>query len=980
MSVLKTKEQELPIVEGYKLEDFIHSSLFNEVYIYNDLPVDFENVWKNIDPSDFYYFYEQLSVVLNSFNQKEALKWSHEETLENLIFPMLNILGYGDIESKNNSLIVNSNLNIIDKDLNNISVKPSIMYCEDEAGKNYILSANPQNTEKELRKYLKQIFITSYYGATWDRRANKFDQLKDEIGKRGDVYSSFGPDLQATKYLELFNSKWMIYTDGYTWRLYRKEISEEDANKYFEFDLVELQNALRTSNGDIEENSIIHEAAKYFYWFFSNEALHGKNRVVPFVESVWDTSQKYIDDLEEDLQERFVHAMTVSCNGYLRSEKNINFKDKDTLKLLSKTSESLIFNLIFVRSCEARRILPIHQEYINVSLKLLVESLKYYNPYNDNGYTSKLINTALKKVFGEKVSDNGYEVYGYIKKLFQIVEKGENGFGIKGFLKSVFTGKEKKFYNEHKISNVDMIKLLHKVFYTFENGKCIQVPYNLITARQLGSIYESFLEFQPVVAPSNMIYKKRKKGDSHVWKWEETEGLESINSGFYVKKGELIFSPDNDERETTGSYYTPDNMVDYIVSQTLAPVIKGKTKKEILKLSIIDPAMGSGHFLLGALDFLSKKIVESNPSENYELIRREVLHSCLYGVDLNKSAVKLGKMSLWLVTAMAGNDLEELDDQLKDGNSIQVGFKWKKKFPEVFKNGGFDSIVGNPPWGASSFTYSDLPVQIRETVDIKNLNIFEIFCRQGINILNKTGTFGFLIPRNVIRKDVYANLRKDVLPYLVEVSDAGKFPGVTQEACAIIVSRETEKDEDYHIYFNDVLKVGHEKAVKNSVERNSIEAPKFLFQINKSNKYEKVVSKMQSHKKIDDFFGVTRGIECGKKGEFVICEECETYNTPPKKKNKDGENKKNCKSCGHEITLEDSYIEIIQDRRQPGWQQVLIGPDVTPFKIDKKRYMKKGCKGISYKEKYFKPGPKLYVPMNNYKIVAALDKNGNSYV
>lgn len=144
---------------------------------------------------------------------------------------------------------------------------------------------------------------------------------------------------------------------------------------------------------------------------------------------------------------------------------------------------------------------------------------------------------------------------------------------------------------------------------------------------------------------------------------------------------------DKGERKATGSYYTPDYIVEYIVKNAIGPIIDEKKKtngnliNEILNLKVLDPAMGSGHFLVEATDFLARALVEALGEKGKQLeedeirwARREVVERCIFGVDLNPLAVELAKLSLWLSTVSINNALSFLDHHLKCGNSL-IGAK-----------------------------------------------------------------------------------------------------------------------------------------------------------------------------------------------------------------------------------------------------------------------------------------------------------------
>ena len=199
-------------------------------------------------------------------------------------------------------------------------------------------------------------------------------------------------------------------------------------------------------------------------------------------------------------------------------------------------------------------------------------------------------------------------------------------------------------------------------------------------------------------------------------------------------------------RKAGGVYYTPQYIVDYIVQQTVGKLCEGKTINEIAKLKIVDPACGSGSFLLGAYQYLLNKHLELyndmpagkkreamlTPDGNLTTAeKKRILLNNIYGVDIDRNAVEVTKLSL-LLKCMEGETqasintqmtffhervLPSLEKNIKSGNSLidldfyegefdfEPGaekkikpFSWQQAFPEVFKNGGFDAVIGNPPY------------------------------------------------------------------------------------------------------------------------------------------------------------------------------------------------------------------------------------------------------------------------------------------
>ena len=173
-----------------------------------------------------------------------------------------------------------------------------------------------------------------------------------------------------------------------------------------------------------------------------------------------------------------------------------------------------------------------------------------------------------------------------------------------------------------------------------------RISFHDLGVEELGSVYEQVLEHEPA-----------------------REG------------GALVLTRTSHQRKTTGSFYTPRALTEFLVRRTLAPLVEHRTAEDILRLRIVDPSMGSGAFLVAACMFLADACEHAlvrdgrwSPSDvtpaDRASLRRQVAEQCLYGVDLNPTAVQLARVSLWLTTPAAGKPLTFLDHHLATGNSL----------------------------------------------------------------------------------------------------------------------------------------------------------------------------------------------------------------------------------------------------------------------------------------------------------------------
>ena len=152
-----------------------------------------------------------------------------------------------------------------------------------------------------------------------------------------------------------------------------------------------------------------------------------------------------------------------------------------------------------------------------------------------------------------------------------------------------------------------------------------------------------------------------------------------MNRPYRDSSERVQLTKDKSKRKASGSYYTSEAIVRSMVENTLGPLCERKTFEEILRLKVLDPAMGSGHFLIGVIDYLALELAThpdappmttGDTDTEIAYWRRRVVENCIYGVDLNPMAVELAKVSLWLHTVAKGEPLSFLDHHIRCGNSL----------------------------------------------------------------------------------------------------------------------------------------------------------------------------------------------------------------------------------------------------------------------------------------------------------------------
>ena len=251
------------------------------------------------------------------------------------------------------------------------------------------------------------------------------------------------------------------------------------------------------------------------------------------------------------------------------------------------------------------------------------------------------------------------------------------------------------------------------------------------------------------------------------------------------KKGiEITAAPK--KRKEQGIYYTPSFIVDYIVENALKPVLdKCNSVADLKEIKVLDPACGSGSFLIKANEVIYDKYIELGAPAN-EFTKLLVLTENIYGVDLDDQAVEIARLNLLINALDSKMKLPSLSDNIKNGNSLISGtdeelenyfgkdfrdkkpFNWQEQFPEVFNQGGFAVVIGNPPYVQLSMekdTDDNLKSYLitRFKSSMGRLNTFGFFTKLGIDLLKEDGYLGFIIPNTILTQEYYQELRKIIL-------------------------------------------------------------------------------------------------------------------------------------------------------------------------------------------------------------------------
>ena len=273
------------------------------------------------------------------------------------------------------------------------------------------------------------------------------------------------------------------------------------------------------------------------------------------------------------------------------------------------------------------------------------------------------------------------------------------------------------------------------------------------------------------------------------------------------------------KRKKDGVFYTPKYITNYIIDNTVGKICQQKRKELkideksieiefleqpnpqkrnkkitkqlknnfqeyrewLLQITICDPACGSGAFLNQTLEFLIQKHQQLAEIEMKMLgktiidtdLEKKILENNIFGVDINQESVEIAKLSLWLRTAQKGKKLTSLNQNIKVGNSLiedkkianEKAFQWKKEFKEVFEKGGFDVIVGNPPYlriQGLKDAYPKLTDFYQNNFDSAtgNYDIYVLFIEKAFQLIHSKGQVSFILPHKFLISEFGEGIRK----------------------------------------------------------------------------------------------------------------------------------------------------------------------------------------------------------------------------
>ena len=502
------------------------------------------------------------------------------------------------------------------------------------------------------------------------------------------------PHSQILRYLQTADTvsegriRFGILTNGADWRLYDQR-ARPRASGYFEADL-------RTMLDHENVNDF-----RAFYLLFRRQAFIPRlGATATFIESALAEGRRYEEQVAQDLSivvfdRVFPNLVDALAKAVVVGQLPEISKESDKRPPLQEIRDGaliFLYRLLFILYAEDRGLLPVND-----------------SRYDDYGLRKRVRDDVASRTAEEDTfSEVANNYYNRLLELFHLIDKGDSSIGLPPYNGGLFASETAPLLEKVRLADDKIAPIIYDLSHTDTNITRRFVNYRDISVQQLGSIYERLLEREPSL---------------------DADGNISIRPNSYARKD-------------SGSFYTPQELVDLIVDRTLKPLAEERLKafedkafalksdrrpkpqrlaelkkldpaEAVLDLKVLDPAMGSGHFLVTAVDFLSDCIaglVENVPSvadwldgayvsplverisairrdiirrareanwvlnesqlTDQAIIRRMVLKRCIYGVDKNRMSVELAKVSLWLHSFTVGAPLSFLDHHLRCGDSL----------------------------------------------------------------------------------------------------------------------------------------------------------------------------------------------------------------------------------------------------------------------------------------------------------------------
>lgn len=490
--------------------------------------------------------------------------------------------------------------------------------------------------------------------------------------------ASSGGDLPVAgllKEMDSLGARWGILASGDVWRLYSAD-----------------HPARTTSFAEVDLAKLSYPA--YYGALFSARALERDG----LAETIVRGSREFAVGLGDRLRDRIYVEVVPRITRAIAEELERTGRPPQTRSELAAVYDAtltLLYRLLFVLYAEAREYLP-----VGASAGYREHSLR------------KRIDAVVQTMESERDFDaRATDIWSDLQETFDAVASGHTEWGVPAYNGGLFHDDESTpagaILATVRPSNAGLGPALYQLAVDTEDGESGRIDYADLGTRHLGDVYEGLLQFEADRAREDLAYDAGR--DAYVPAGEDGKVA--------VPAGRLYLRGRSGGRKASGSYYTPQIVVRHLVDEALVPVLddhlhavatladEGEEEaaaRMLWSFRVCDPAMGSGHFLVDALDVLTDRVaaflserplkpvravlgqlremVQAQAKDlppgvlaeirDVELLKRVVLKRSIYGVDQNAMAVELAKLGLWLDAFVPGLPLSYLDHNLKQGNSL----------------------------------------------------------------------------------------------------------------------------------------------------------------------------------------------------------------------------------------------------------------------------------------------------------------------
>ncbi len=486
--------------------------------------------------------------------------------------------------------------------------------------------------------------------------------IHESLDRKPDGRGSMSPHALVQEYLNVTEHVYGLVTNGAQLRLLR-DSSRLTRLSYLEFDLTKI----------LEEDRYADFALLYRLLHASRMPRTAADALASLIERYHTDSLAAGSRIREKLAGSVEYAISTFANGFLKHPDNEALRaalQAGTLRADGLYDEllRLIYRLLFLMVTEERNLIyPEPEDRSPLDPKEAARRQIYYRYYAVN----RLRQLAEKRLYDQQ---RYADLWDGLTQTFRLFEAGDQGkaLSIQPLAGDLFSSHALAHLGRCRLDNESLLRAVF-LLSAFENEQhtIIRVNYAALDVEEFGSVYEGLLEYQPAV-------------DARPWQ-------------FRFEKGSA--------RSSSGSHYTPDELVHPLIKHSLDYLIEDRLKQDptgesLLTLKVADVACGSGHILLAAARRIALKLAQARTQEDqpapapYRRALREVVQHCIYGVDKNPLAVELCKVALWLEAHNPGQPLNFLNHRIKCGDAI-VGLAHKSDLDKGIADEAFKTLPGD---------------------------------------------------------------------------------------------------------------------------------------------------------------------------------------------------------------------------------------------------------------------------------------------